>query len=195
MLKNYFLLLFLLICFAACVPTSATIETDKKYFDLIQFVNAQVNELNARKPQVKKKIFLGSETDEILSDTLNWEKELALFREADINSPSFRDSYEIDEDKLSHSITYTAKESRLKVKEITIIFDENSQIDKISVKQIKIFFLEDNQLYELQRDLVMELKNNLLSAYTIKGFQKVILKDSLIYQIEAVIGSKSQINN
>lgn len=186
-MKNYFLLLLLLTCAVACVPTSATTDADKKYFDLIQFTDNQVHELYMQKLQVKKKIFLDGETDQITSDTLNWEKELALFREADINSPSLRDSYEIDEDKLNHTITYTAKESKLKVKEIKLVFDEQSQMNKVSIKQVKIFFSEDNQLYEIQRDLSMELKNNLLSAYSIKGFQKVILKDSLIYEITATL--------
>jgi len=195
-MKNYFLLLLLIVCFAACVPMSATNEADKKYFDLVQFVNTQINELNAQKPQIRKKVLLGGEIDEIVSDTLNWEKELALFKEADINSPSLRDSYDIEEDKARHSITYIAKESKLKVKEIKITFDKQSQVGSVSIKQIKIFFSEDNRLYELQRDLVMELKNNLLSAYSIKGFQKVILKDSLIYEINATLGSKQQsINN
>jgi len=186
-LKNYFLLLLLLAFFAACVPTSPANEVDKKYFDLVQFTNNQVIELVKQKPQVKKKIFLEGETDEIVSDTLNWEKELALFKEADINSPSLRDSYDISEDKSNRTITYTAKESKLKIREIKLVFDEGSQVDKIKVKQVKIFFSEDNQLYEIERDLVMELKNNLLSAYSIKGFQKVILKDSLIYEINAKI--------
>jgi hypothetical protein len=174
------------------VPTSATKDADKKYFDLIQFTDNQVHELYMQKLQVKKKIFLDGETDQITLDTLNWEKELALFKEADINSPSLRDSYEIDEDKSRHTLTYTAKESKLKVKEIKLVFDEQSQMNKVSIKQVKIFFSEDNQLYEIQRDLSMELKNNLLSAYSIKGFQKVILKDSLIYDINATI---NQLNN
>ncbi len=186
-LKNYFLLLLLLSCAVACVPTSATTDADKKYFDLVQFTDNQVHELYMQKPQVKKKIFLDGQTDQITSDTLNWEKELALFREADINSPSLRDSYEISEDKIRHTLTYTAKESKLKVKEIKLVFDEQSHTNSVSVRQVKIFFSEDNQLYEIQRDLSMELKNNLLSAYSIKGFQKVILKDSLIYEISATL--------
>lgn len=185
-MKNYFLLLLLFI-FYGCVPTSATKEVDKKYFDLIQFTDNLVKELAMQKPQVQKKIFLDGETDNVTSDTLNWEKELALFKEADINSPSLRDSYEIDEDKLRNTLTYTAKESKLKVKEIKLIFDEQSQANKVSIKQVKIFFSEDNQLYEVQRDLAMELKNSQLLAYSIKGFQKVILKDSLIYEINATI--------
>jgi hypothetical protein len=169
------------------VPTSATKQADKKYFDLIQFTDNQVHELYRQKLQVKKKIFLDGQTDQITSDTLNWEKELALFREADINSPSLRDSYDILEDKIRHTITYTAKESKLKVKEIKLVFDEQNQVDVVNVKQVKIFFSEDNQLYEVQRDLSMELKNNLLAAYSIKGFQKVILKDSLVYEISATV--------
>lgn len=194
-MKNYFLSLFLLFCAVACVPTSATTDADKKYFDLIQFTDNQVRELYMQKRQVKKKIFLDGQTDEIISDTLNWEKELALFKEADINSSSLRDSYEISEDKIARTITYTAKESKLKVKEIRLIFDEQSQMNRVSVKQVKIFFSEDNQLYEIQRDLMMELRNNLLSAYSIKGFQKVILKDSLVYEITAKIDYQQSTTN
>lgn len=185
-MKNYFLLFLIFISYA-CVPTSATNDADKKYFDLVQFTDNLVKELTIKKPKVDKKIFLGGEADNITSDTLNWEKELALFKEADINSPSLRDSYEIEEDKLKHTLTYTAKESKLKVKEIRLAFDEQSQANKVSIKQVKIFFSEDNQLYEIQRDLAMELKNNELFTYSIKGFQKVILKDSLIYEINAMI--------
>jgi hypothetical protein len=186
-LKNSCTLFLLSLFVCACVPTSDSSKVDKKYFDLTQFVQQQVNRLNAQKPNVKKQINLDGQTDEIQTDTLDWAKELALFSEADLNLPSLRDSYEIKEDKAKHTITYIAKEEKQKVREINIVFGENSEIEKVNIKEIKIVFSEDNQLYEIQRVMEMKLENNLLSAYSIKGFQKVILKDSLVYDIKATL--------
>ncbi len=186
-MKKITTLFFLSFLCIACVPTTDISNAEKKYFDLTKFVQQQTEMLNAQKRKVKKQVNLSGQADEIQTDTLDWEKELALFREADINSPSLRDSYEISEDKVNGIVIYTAKEEKQKVREISIIFGENNTVEKVNIKEIKIVFSEDNQLYEIQRTMEMQLKNNLLSAYSIKGFQKVILKDSLVYDISATL--------
>jgi hypothetical protein len=187
MLKSFWCLLLLVLIVTACVPTSANKDADKKYFDIAALIHQQIGELSKRKPKVEKNILLGGTKDQISTDTLDWGKELALFKEADINSPSLRDSYEIDDDKPNQTITYTAKEDKLKVREIKLQYNENSQIADLKINQVKIVFTDDNQLYEIQRVMEMSLKDNLLSNYAIKGFQKVAMKDSLVYRIEGKI--------
>jgi hypothetical protein len=169
------------------VPTSANKDADKKYFDLAGFIHSQASELSKRKPKVTKNINLSGEQDQVQTDTLHWEKELALFKEADINSPSLRDSYDIDDDKANKTITYTAKEDKFKVREMKLSYDESSQMTALQINQVKIVFKDDNQLYEIQRVMEMTIKNNLLLTYSIRGFQKVAMKDSLVYDISAKI--------
>ena len=187
MLKNLFLLLLSFVIVTACVPTSANKDAEKKYFDVAGLIHQQISELNKRKPKVEKNTSLSGEQGKISTDTLDWNKELALFKEADINSPALRDSYEIIEDKASKTVTYTSKEEKLKVKEIKLQYNENSQITALNINQLKIIFAENNQLYEIQRVMEMTLKNSLLNSYSIKGFQKVAMKDSLVYEINAKV--------
>lgn len=169
------------------MPTSANQDADKKYFDLAALIHSQISTLSKQKPQIAKTVNLSGQNDQILTDTLDWEKELALFKEADINSPSLRESYEINDDKASKTLTYTAKEEKLKVREIKLSYDEHSQMTALKVKQVKIVFSDDNQLYEIQRVMEMTLKDNLLTSYSIQGFQKVAMKDSLVYQIQGKV--------
>ena len=186
-MKYLLILLLLSQVFTACVPTSANKDADKKYFDVAGLIHQQISELSKGKPKIEKKTSLSGKQDQIKTDTLDWNKELALFKEADINSPALRDSYEISEDKANKTITYAAKEEKLKVKEIKLQYNENSQITNLNISQLKIIFSEDNHLYEIQRVMEISLKDNLLNTYSIKGFQKVALKDSLVYQIEGKV--------
>ncbi|GAB4187597.1 MAG: hypothetical protein OHK0057_24050 [Thermoflexibacter sp.] len=174
----------------ACSPTSSSKENEKRYFDLASFVQEQVDKLSNQSLLVEKKIYLDGKQQEIFSDSINWAKELALFREADLNSPSLVGSYDIKEDKQARTLSYLAKEDRLRVREIQLVLGGDGSIENINIEEVKIVYAENNQLYEISRKMSMKVKNEQLHAYTIQGFQKVIFKDSMVYEINGIIKPK-----
>jgi maltodextrin utilization protein YvdJ len=188
----YFVFLLFFLAIEACSPTSASKENEKRYFDLASFVQKQIDLLSHQSLWVEKKIYLDGRRQEISTDSINWTKELALFREADLNSPSLVSSYDIKEDKQARTLSYLAKEDRLKVREIQLVLGGDGSIENINIEEVKIVYAENNPLYEISRKMSMKIKNGQLYAYTIQGFQKVVLKDSMVYEINGVIKPKNQ---
>jgi hypothetical protein len=185
----YILLLSCVLGLGACNPLNSNQnQEEKKYFQLAQFVKNQSNLLEKQKPKVSKKVLLDGNTQTLFTDSIDWTKELALFTESDINSPSLVNSYDIKQE--NNTLIYTAKESKLKIREIQLLFGGNGAIEDVNVEQVNIVYAEDNQLYEIKRVIKMQLKDGLLSFYSIKGFQKVAFKDSLVYGIEAIVNNK-----
>jgi len=198
MVKKYIFIFFCFIVFLfslvieACNPIPTSKERGKKYFDLALFVQKQIDKLSNQSLLVEKQIYLGGKKQEILTDSINWAKELALFREADINSPALANSYEIKEDKQAHTLSYVAKEDKQKVREIQLVLGNNGHLESINIKEVKIVYAENNQLYEIYRKMSMKVKDEQLYAYSIQGFQKVVLKDSMVYEIRGLIKHKNQ---
>lgn len=186
----YFLLFLFLFVIEACSPISTSKANEKRYFDLASFVQKQIDLLSNQPLLIEKKIYLDGKQQEISIDSINWTKELALFKEADINLPSLSGSYAIKEDKQEHIVSYLAKEDKLRVREMQIVFGEGS-IENINVKEVKIVYAENNQLYEISRKMNMKIKDGKLYAYAIQGFQKVVLKDSTIYEISGIVKPKN----
>ncbi|SFF31323.1 hypothetical protein [Thermoflexibacter ruber] len=188
----YFIFFLFFLVIEACSPTASSKENEKRYFDLASFVQKQVDKLSKQSLLVEKKIYLDGKQQKIFSDSINWAKELALFKEADVNSPSLVGSYDIKEDKQAHTLSYLAKEDRVKVREIQLVLGGDGSIENINVEEVKIVYAENNQLYEISRKMSMKVKNEQLHAYTIQGFQKVVFKDSMVYEINGIIKPKNQ---
>ncbi len=183
-------LFFLLI--EACNPISTSKEREKRYFDLALFVQKQIDKLSNQPLSVQKEIYLEGKKQEILTDSINWAKELSLFKEADINSPALANSYEVKEDKQARTLSYVAKEDKQKVREIQLVLGGDGRLESINIKEVKIVYAENNQLYEIHRRMSMKIKDEQLYAYSIQGFQKVVLKDSMVYEIRGLIKHKNQ---
>lgn len=188
----YFIFFLFFLVIEACSPISASKENEKRYFDLASFIQKQIDLLSNQSLWIEKKIYLDGKQQEISTDSINWAKELALFKEADLNSPSLVGNYDIKEDKQARTLTYLAKEDRLKVREIQLVLGGDRNIENINIEEVKIVYAENNQLYEISRKMNMKIKNGQLHAYTIQGFQKVVFKDSMVYEINGIIKAKNQ---
>ena len=110
----------------------------KPFFDLKTFFKEELVKLQTIK-KVTKKINLNGKIEEKTFETLNYEEELSIFINSDINKNAWFDKYTIDStfniQKELVSISYSAKDEDLKTKKIDINFS-NKQPTEIIITNI-----------------------------------------------------------
>ena len=154
-------------------------------------ISSQIDQLIVLKPEVEKNAFLDSATERKLLqlDSLGWEKELKIFREANIDKPAYYGSYNMliqEHDTFSNLLydEYKATDSeKLTVKSLRVYYLES----KSSLKKVEILMKDKNELFESQRELLMifDERNGLplLSSYEVMGSQKLKLNKSVNYEM------------
>ena len=162
------------------------------YFDLAGLIQQQVQSLSVITPRVYKQAVIDSQREEQELDTVNWEKELNIFSKADINKPRLLSQYQ--------TTTYT-NDAGNKVTKHQNVEENVSGVIKMEIvenpasqKLLSIYIetREYNTLFtsEVEMEMNFEEKENepRLTSYTINGFEKVILKDTMHYSIKVKIG-------
>src|SRR3984885_7484653 len=87
-------------------------------FDLSGYMKRDAARLQKLNKPVIKTVYHNGTTETKTVHIANWEQELGLFIDADINKPTWKSNYDvIAEDSL---LRYTAKDSSVKVREILI---------------------------------------------------------------------------
>lgn len=174
------LVLILFLFLTACTNSENKILS-KSYFDLAGLLNQQIINLSAKKPLVEKLAILENKQERIETKDIDWNKELELFLQADLNKQSYQLAYTIDiKDKKAD---YVLKEGeKMPVKLLTIEFD-----DKDLPKHIEILMNTNNFLYESDKKLTLELKNNQLKSYKIEGYQQLFIGSKKNFSIEGKI--------
>jgi hypothetical protein len=114
----------------ACAPEEPGAATvPKPFFDLQEYILSETDRLAAANTKVEKTISLNGSTETKKIEDLNFANDLRLFREADINKPSWFDKYETKEETLSvgHTLTsYLAQDSNLIVRRLTVERDQGA---------------------------------------------------------------------
>ncbi len=179
MLKSNYIPVFVLLIFMGCSQTEAEKNQPKKYFDLIQFIDNQSDRLQKQHPEILKTIATNQDTTQKKLHIKSWNAELKPFRECDINVPILLDAYDIEE--TPQKIVYIAKKTDAKVQKMTI--EKAGE----TIRAIRIHYKNTSQLYHTERFTELELENEQLKKYTVRGFQKIQLKDTNSFQITGII--------
>lgn len=123
-MQRLLLLLVLPCLLTACAPEAPADTIDvAPFFDLAGYITAETERLSATKTRVEKTITLNGTTETKELDAINFDNDLRLFREADINKPAWVDKYDTQVETLSgnHKITtYVAKDSSLIVHRLMV---------------------------------------------------------------------------
>lgn len=148
--KNIYHILFtagigIALLLPACKPAIKEDGVTAKYFDLKAYFKADAARLNSSKKTVLKTITHNGTTESKEVNITDWERELSLFSESDINKPAWRDSYSIQTSPTM--VIYTATDDDLKTREIIV----NKTGDK--VKYIVIYNYTKNILYYTKEKL------------------------------------------
>lgn len=162
------LLLLLLFCLSACNKTERNVATVQKYFDLNGYFETEIRRLSADTTRLKKTVAIdgSKETQNLLTKTVNWEKELAVFTASDLNKPAFFDAYRIDSIAKGDTniITYTALRTNLRTQYLALHALKRQAIERVTVKN-----QVSNPLYTLQETLIYQPH----LGYSITSKQKV----------------------
>ena len=126
--------LTLLLSFSHCTGDRAPVATEEmtpQFFDLAAYVDAEVTRLTDRGVRAEKTITLNGITETQPDRAINYETDLRLFREADINKPAWADKYTASSEELSgnHRTTiYRALDSSLVVRRLLVEEDQGEVV-------------------------------------------------------------------
>ena len=150
-MKYYlFIILFITSFQQGCqIPSlDQNIKNSKDYFDLESFFKNEAEYLNSQKISIKKTITHNDTIEENVKQIVNWENELKIFSECDINKPSCKDRYNIDSNSTKNgflTIHYETIEKKLPTqiidieilnKEVTsiMIINKETNTNNITIK-------------------------------------------------------------
>lgn len=178
----------LLFSTVSCRQEEVQDNAPKMYYDLKGFVENQIVYLNEKKPEVNKTAVLGSKRDVSKTREVDWKKELELFIQADINKPSYRQSYKVVKNGPLHY------EYRLKPGNDLPVAYLKIDVDSVLKQPLRVEALihTSNKVYNSEKKLVLHAvkRDNLLqvSTYEVDGYQKLIFVEKKAFSISGQIG-------
>jgi len=163
------------IMFSAVLPACKPEIKNNGGFDLTGYLKKDAARLNKLNRPVNKTVTHNGVTENKTVHIADWNSELGLFIDADINKPAFKNSYDIiNEDSL---LVYKAKEKDLKVRELIL-----KRAGKY-IKYILIYNKVENQLYKTTQKLTYFPD----SVYRIETVQHVKLLGTNTYTIQGIL--------
>ncbi len=160
--KFLFLIFFLISC------NNETKKQTNTYFSLVEFFNQETVRLIKQKKTLNKIIKNDEIIEQKIISEIDWNKELEIFKECDINKPAWKSLYHIENEQLGNEtiVRFTALEDDLLIKNICI-----KKNIKNNVIEIQINKSTKNNLYSSEEELIY----NIETGYSIKRNQKVFL--------------------
>ncbi len=166
---KYALFIFAALIFGRCAEGEGIKEKPQSpFFDIKAYFQKETERLQSEQPPVKKTVTIGGEKEEQSLDQLDYEKELIVFQDSDINRTSWWDRYDIDstfnEGQLS-AISYSALNENLKTRRVELQF---------SNAEVQAVFIE-NETNSLAVNFFQQLRYLPGKGYSIYTRQKVTL--------------------
>ncbi len=116
------------------------------YFSLADYFGQEAMRLQELNPDIIKTVAKNGEGERKEIRGLDWQKEFALFIDADINKPAWQNSYRVD--STESSLTYKSIDPKLRTAEITV-----EKYGDGAVKHIHIVNSVSNMLYQTEETL------------------------------------------
>lgn len=154
-----------------CKPEVKQGNGSLKYFDLKKYFTAEALRLTKQHVVVLKTASYNGQQQTKPTPIKDWNRELALFTESDINKASWKDSYTAKAN--ADSIVYTAIDTTLHTRRILIGLSNNK------VRCIQINNFTKNMLYQTGEQLAYYPD----SLYSIKKQQAIVLLGTNKYTI------------
>jgi|SRR6185295_8223112 len=175
-----YILLFLLI---ACRQNQ---KSNQKYFDFDRLIDDQISELSQRKRVLDKVVDIGGDKSDttFLPSVGGWTTELEIFRELEkINKPASQPVYKI-EDQVEDTKSNLLIRRYVADSEPVPVIEFYYQKEFAQLKKIEASIGEKNVLYTAHRVLKLEFDEGeeghpLLIRYSVDGFQKMIMRDTV----------------
>lgn len=165
---------FLLILFSLGACNSAPPKKQFKvlqYFDLKDYIAKEAKRLNQLNPEIDKDVVVNKAREHKKVRIADWQKELAIYADADINKSAWQGLFELHESK--DSKTYVSDNEKVPVKSLSVIYRNGKLFG------IKILIKTENILYT-SNDTLSYFPDSL---YQVKKTQHIKLLNEKNYQI------------
>ena len=168
---------FILLLCSGCQSAPEQMQkNDLTYFDLKGFFEKESARLSKTSPFITKTVRVNDFSETKRIRITDWNKELEIFKDADINKNSWKGLFKIT--KLSDKEQYTTDSKKVPVKVLTVSYKKGStQVNELSCLQIVV--KNTNLLYNSTDTLIYYPD----SLYEVKKTQNILLLSSKLYQI------------
>ncbi len=130
-------------------PAEVYYENDRYYFDLPTFLNERIANLQKNNQWVRKHVTKDGHEHIIERGDIEWNEELDLFLDSDINRPAWRGEFKVDTIKLEREyvVTYKTENKQIPVKNVVVTIDKDTrQCLKLTVdRRTKNFLYQSDQ--------------------------------------------------
>lgn len=182
------LLLGLLLATSACEqPTPPVVAEGENTFNLTAYLEQQQDRLQAEQPMVLKSVTTeGKPTETIQTAKVDWEDELSVFMDADLNRPALQEYYTRQEKVLDNG-NIVVEFNRVEDVEPLVHYLRLELTPDRVLRQLNALIQDQNMLFYSRRNIQLsaDASSGNISGYHVKGVQKMMLSDSLHYQIQA----------
>ena len=169
-----------LICLGSCQKLKPESVAIPSYPDLSEMLGAQSQQLGSKR--LVKEVSLGSdmEIDTFPMDSSRWRQELSFLIEINPNKPEYVGVFH-------HYESDSVVEMELKKGEKGLL--KNLHIIKAGqlFETINATVHEDKDVYTHHQEIEVSFVGDLLIAYQIRGYQKMVLKDTVWFSLKGVI--------
>jgi len=171
-------------------------EKQTTIYNLDSLIQTQIHLLAGKQASSKKTVRLGekvSVSELTPGDTLEWKKELDIFTELSVlNKPINRKEYVVEDGLPDTKSNLTIKSISTDKQELPVRYLRIYYLpEPYQLKKIEGYTHEENMLYQSARFFTLEfgeLSNQpTLKSYTVHGGQKMFLRDSVIFSVEATL--------
>lgn len=157
------------------------------YFDVPAFIEAQIAQLEKENATLQKTVGLAAQKPETRNQAnVNWQTELALFQEIDLNKKALEGIYTETSTNTpaGRKLLYTrAAGSDAPIRQLEILVNENEK-----VAALRAVYEQQNALFFNREERLLQTSpQGRISAITVAGVQKVLLFDSLHYRVHSVL--------
>ncbi|MFO0468332.1 MAG: hypothetical protein ACK5ZX_03385 [Bacteroidota bacterium] len=137
MFRSILIFLLFIVVFSCSNNGKVNNQPSSSFFSMIDFMEDEKKWMVNDKISLIKILSLNGETDTIYVEQPDFELELDVFINADINKPALSDKYSVDSifrsEKL-YKITYTAKDEKLKTRKLSVRFDDQNKVVNIDIR-------------------------------------------------------------
>jgi len=159
---------------------------NSKFVNVARFIEEQTQLLDSVNPPVDKKVLIGQNYEQQTLKDINWKRELEMFMQADISKPAVQAGYELEEQNKIVRIYKPKSGENPDIEYLKISFDEQGQ----QIQTIEAHISQWNYLYKSEKKISLQCKQNAagktqITAYQIKGFQKLLFNEEVPFEIEA----------
>lgn len=158
-------------------PSTAADHLVPRYFSLENYFSAEIERLSALNNPVRKTVVINGESESQTLHIPNWNHELDLFLEADINKAAWRDSYAID--STENALVYEALEPDLKTRKIKIKKGPKGEVTQIEIEnEVSNWIYRSKEWLNYVPDSVYEIRKQQdirivgTNEYHVKAFGK-----------------------